>query len=152
MKVGDKVRVVSGQYLEKFKGMTGEIVETTDDALFGSVVKFKEWGKGWNDWGRGWIDNDYWYLFLHDLEVVRIAPSKSAIRQLHPARTITPGARTILKHLRRRSISPVEAFSNYGTMRLAPRIHELRKAGFNIRTRLLRDEAGHQYARYSLAR
>lgn len=64
---------------------------------------------------------------------------------------MTPVARTILKHLKARgSISPVEAFANYGTLRLAPRIHELRQAGHGITTEVRKDEAKHSYARYSL--
>ena len=66
--------------------------------------------------------------------------------------SVSPGAKTILKHLiSRGSISPVEAFSSYGTLRLAARIHELRQDGVTIKTEIRGDAAGHRYARYTLA-
>ena len=66
-------------------------------------------------------------------------------------RPITPGSKTILRHLiRRGSISPVEAFASYGTLRLAARIHELREAGNVIKTQIRADAANHRYARYTL--
>lgn len=57
----------------------------------------------------------------------------------------------ILKHLRhRRSISPLEALSTYGTMRLAAQIFDLREAGFDIDTVEKVDEEGTKYVRYYL--
>jgi hypothetical protein len=58
----------------------------------------------------------------------------------------------ILKHLRaRKSISPMEALASYGTTRLAAAIFKLRRAGFDITTQINHDQAGHGYARYTLA-
>lgn len=55
----------------------------------------------------------------------------------------------ILSHLRRRgSISPLEAMSTYGTMRLAAQIYDLREAGFNIRSVEKTAEDGQTYTRY----
>ena len=55
----------------------------------------------------------------------------------------------ILAHLRRRgSISPLEAMSTYGTMRLAAQIFDLREAGFNIRSVEKTAEDKHKYTRY----
>lgn len=57
----------------------------------------------------------------------------------------------ILKHLRARlTISPIEALANYGCLRLAAAIHELRKAGHAILTHHNVDQSGHRYARYEL--
>lgn len=62
-----------------------------------------------------------------------------------------PSDKIILKHLKRRkSISPMEALASYGCARLAPRIFNLRQAGYNISTQINRDEPGHRYARYTL--
>ena len=62
-----------------------------------------------------------------------------------------PSDRIILKHLlKRSSISPMEALASYSCARLAPRIFNLRKAGYKISTQINRDEPGHRYARYTL--
>lgn len=62
---------------------------------------------------------------------------------------LKPLGKKILLHLRkRRSISPLEAFSTYGTMRLAAQIHDLREAGFQIDTIEKTAEDGQKYARY----
>lgn len=63
--------------------------------------------------------------------------------------SLTPLAKSILLHLRKRgSVSTLEAWSAYGTMRLAPAIYELRKAGYDIASHLKTDEVGHRYTRY----
>lgn len=55
----------------------------------------------------------------------------------------------ILAHLRRRgSISPLEAFSTYGTMRLAAQVYDLREAGFTINSVEKTAEDGQKYTRY----
>jgi hypothetical protein len=65
---------------------------------------------------------------------------------------LTPQARTVLSHLKKRSISPMEAMITYGISRLASCIHEIRKrAGYDVETVVKHDEHGHKYARYSLA-
>ena len=65
--------------------------------------------------------------------------------KLHPSDHI------ILKHLKKRgSISPMEALASYSCARLAPRIYNLRQAGYPITTQINRDEPGHKYARYTL--
>lgn len=66
------------------------------------------------------------------------------------APTLTPTDQLILKHLQKRgSISPVEAFAAYGRQIIATSIHRLRNMGHIIETELMRDEAGHRYARYT---
>lgn len=61
-----------------------------------------------------------------------------------------PFERIILRHLKARgSISPMEALTSYGTSRLAPKILNLRKAGYDITTEIMKDEPGHRYARYT---
>lgn len=65
---------------------------------------------------------------------------------------LKPTTRTILSHLEKRgTISPMEALTSYGNMRLAAAIHDLRKVGYDISTTMKHDEGGHSYARYSLA-
>lgn len=44
----------------------------------------------------------------------------------------------------------MEAQVTYGIQRLAARIHELRRAGFKIKTEHRRDEMSKAYARYIL--
>lgn len=58
-------------------------------------------------------------------------------------------ARIVLKHLKRKSITSIEAFTMYRITRLAARVHELRKAGWTIDTKIEKNERAH-YARYSL--
>jgi hypothetical protein len=59
----------------------------------------------------------------------------------------------VLKHLKaNKSVSPMEALIVYGISRLASCIHEIRrKAGYNVECVINQDDAGHKYARYSLA-
>lgn len=65
---------------------------------------------------------------------------------------MTPQAQKVLKHLKRKkTITPLEAIGVFGIYRLAARIFELRKAGFNVITKMNMDEQGRPYARYSLA-
>lgn len=59
---------------------------------------------------------------------------------------------TLLKHLKRKSISPFEALLVYGISRLAARVEELRKDGHPIKTNMKTDENGKRYARYVLSR
>jgi hypothetical protein len=62
---------------------------------------------------------------------------------------LKPQTRTVLAHLESGdSISPLEAWAVYGISRLAARIYDLRKAGYEIERELRRDKAGHPYARY----
>lgn len=64
--------------------------------------------------------------------------------------SLTPQARRVLKHLERRSITPLEALGVYGIFRLAARIWEIREAGFNVLTTYRTDNKGKQYASYTL--
>jgi len=64
-----------------------------------------------------------------------------------------PQTRRVLSHLESvGSISPLEAFGVYGITRLAARINELRRVGFNVVTDMRQDAKGTRYASYSLAR
>ena len=55
----------------------------------------------------------------------------------------------ILQHLQAgNKITPLEALQSYGTIRLGAYIHELRKAGYNIRTNIIRTFSGKTYAEY----
>ena len=60
-------------------------------------------------------------------------------------------ARTILEHLKRGDdITPYGAQYEYGIMRLAARIEELRQAGHKIHTEMDKSPNGKRYARYRL--
>jgi len=64
---------------------------------------------------------------------------------------LKPLGKKVLNYMRTRgAISPLVAFSTYGTMRLAACIHDLREAGFTIITTMKEDEEGDKYASYSL--
>lgn len=57
----------------------------------------------------------------------------------------------IRRHLESgRTITPLEALHEYGTIRLGAYIHELRKEGLKIRTKMVRSFNGKTYAEYSL--
>lgn len=58
----------------------------------------------------------------------------------------------ILKHLSTgRSITPLSALNRWGCFRLAPRIRELREAGYRIETHIIK-RGGKRYAGYMLDR
>jgi len=58
---------------------------------------------------------------------------------------------TILEHLEKYDgISPLEALQLYGIFRLAPRVNELRNAGFPITSKLVKGANGKHFARYTL--
>lgn len=63
---------------------------------------------------------------------------------------LKPQARRILRHLEKDSISPMEALMVHGIYRLSASIHEIRKEGFNVFTRMHKDASGKKYARYYL--
>ena len=59
----------------------------------------------------------------------------------------------ILAHLEKgRSITPIYALNNFGCMRLASRIEELRSKGYRINTRMVKNRSGARYASYSLVK
>ncbi|CAB4169952.1 Helix-turn-helix domain containing protein [uncultured Caudovirales phage] len=64
---------------------------------------------------------------------------------------LKPQARRILMHLEKDSISPMEALIVHGIYRLSASIHELRKEGFNVFTKMHKDASGKKYARYHYA-
>ena len=57
----------------------------------------------------------------------------------------------ILKHLQKRSITPLDAFTLYGCMRLAARIQDLKEKGHEILT-TIEKQNGKKFARYTLIR
>lgn len=58
----------------------------------------------------------------------------------------------IIEHLTKYgSISPLEARHVYGIERLASRIDELKKAGFQVSTVYKKDAKGKRYAEYAFA-
>lgn len=55
----------------------------------------------------------------------------------------------ILEHIRLKWITPIEALEQYGCLRLAARIHDLRKKGHRILMERV-EENGKSFARYIL--
>lgn len=55
----------------------------------------------------------------------------------------------ILQHLKKSPITPMEALSNYGCLRLAARISDLRERGHKIETVMV-DQGKKRFARYHL--
>lgn len=67
--------------------------------------------------------------------------------------TLKPQAKTILTHLRNHDhISPMKALGVYGISRLAACIYEIRQAGYEVAAEFKRDDQGHKYTKYSLAK
>lgn len=65
--------------------------------------------------------------------------------------SLKPLGKKTLNYLRTRgSLTPLVFFSTYGSMRLSAQIHDLREAGFDIRTTMKEDEEGSKYASYRL--
>ena len=56
----------------------------------------------------------------------------------------------ILQHLRKSPLTPLEALSLYGCFRLGARVHELRREGHRIESRMVQSNGKH-YAEYRLA-
>ncbi len=57
----------------------------------------------------------------------------------------------VKKHLMSgKTITPVEAMHQYGTIRLGAYVHRLRQEGMPIRTKMVRSLNGRPYAEYSL--
>lgn len=57
----------------------------------------------------------------------------------------------ILAHLRSgHTLTPLEALDMFGCFRLGARIGELREAGLDIKTEIVRTSTGKRVARYSL--
>jgi hypothetical protein len=66
---------------------------------------------------------------------------------------LKPQAKTVLVHLRNHDhISPMKALGVYGISRLAACIFEIRKAGYRVSAEFKRDDQGHKYTKYSLAK
>lgn len=55
----------------------------------------------------------------------------------------------ILKHLKRAPLTPLQALQKYGIYRLAARINDLRRRGYQIKTKLKRRN-GKEFASYSM--
>lgn len=55
----------------------------------------------------------------------------------------------ILKHLKKKPITPLQALNLYGCFRLAARINNLRESGLNIKTESV-TKNGKTFAKYSL--
>jgi hypothetical protein len=56
----------------------------------------------------------------------------------------------VLRHLKRGSITPIQALNHYSCFRLAAVIYRLRGEGYNIRKQDCRNKDGNPYAKYWL--
>jgi len=57
----------------------------------------------------------------------------------------------ILAHLKKKTITPIEALELYGCFRLGGRIYDLKKDGYNIKTTMVTNGDGtKRFARYKL--
>lgn len=64
---------------------------------------------------------------------------------------LKPLGKKTLHYLRTRgSLTPLVFWSTYGSMALAQQIHDLRDAGFKIKTTMKTDEEGSTYPSYTL--
>lgn len=65
--------------------------------------------------------------------------------------TLKPLGKKTLNYLRNSgTLTPLVAFSLWGTMRLSAQIHDLREAGYEIDTEIRVDEEGQRYSAYTL--
>jgi hypothetical protein len=59
----------------------------------------------------------------------------------------------ILKALKRGAkLTPIDALARFGCFRLSARILDLKAAGHNIKTKIIKSANGKQFAQYSLPR
>jgi hypothetical protein len=80
-------------------------------------------------------------------EMFEAVVSPSIVKDLR----LKPQTKTVLRHLRKgQHISPMQALVVYSISRLAPCIHDIRRAGYNVSTEVKRDAQGHKYAQYVL--
>jgi Helix-turn-helix domain len=64
---------------------------------------------------------------------------------------LKPLTKKTLTYLRTRgALTPLVFWSTYGSMALAQQVHELRKAGFEVKTTMKTDEEGSTYPSYTL--
>lgn len=144
LKVGDRVKVIGVQDLAR--ELVGKIGEVFDFDLGEPCVDFGTSYGEWNGWSTG--TRTHCWMF----EPGKLALVSDTVPTIASDLKLTPQARTILEHLKRRQhISPAEADRVYGITRLASCIHEIRrKAGYPVKTTVKRDDVGHKYANYAL--
>jgi len=63
---------------------------------------------------------------------------------------MTPQEKTILNHLKDRTITAMESVQMYGIYRLSARIYNLRQLGYNIVSHRMRTAEGKNFAKYQL--
>lgn len=72
-------------------------------------------------------------------------------RALPNEENLKPLAKKTLHYLRTRgALTPLVFWSTYDSMALAQQIHELRKAGFTVKTTMKTDEEQKRYPSYTL--
>ena len=153
LNIGDRVMIVDCEYADRVAGATGVVAKFNHGRMPYVRLDNSEPYSGWN------IDSA-----TRAVRLSREAPMVSpTITYTAPATTIgatptlsddlnlKPQARKILSHMKRgNTISPLEAQNVFGVYRLAASIHDIRSAGYRVRTLHKRDEVGHKYARYEL--
>ena len=58
----------------------------------------------------------------------------------------------ILRAMRRRWVTPMDALDNFGSFRLAARVADLRRLGYEVESRWQKTSGGHQVKAYRIAR
>jgi hypothetical protein len=148
LKVGDRVRVLTSPYGNAVVGR-----EAVVDAL-GHKVGVLAFYK--NVPSMAWVNGNrvrclYFGVNTHVEKIVEENISLG-VPSIADDLRLKPQARKVLAHLRAgKSISPLEAQNVYAVYRLAASIYEIKNAGYKIAKVIKQDEAGHKYARYSLA-
>lgn len=144
-KVGDKV-LLTGNYdlPDGLPSLPAAIIHGVDrDGDY--ILQFTGCTTGHNANEHHSIRKDLWFAGEHRVVAAPVVAVKPDTSKLHPSDKV------ILKHLKKRgSISPMEALASYSCARLAPRIFNLRQAGYPISTKINQDAPGHRYARYTL--
>lgn len=134
--VGDNVVIKDSHYASKARGLSGVVIHVSTHPQRISIVKCKNFTRvhGFN--------NDEWCVLMDDLQ-----RTPSVADDL----TLPPQSKAILRHLKKHGhVSPAKALIVYGISRLADCIYRIRKIGYNVDVKLLKDDQGHKYAYYEL--
>ncbi len=139
MEIGSRVQFVRNNGRGGEFGLKGDTGTVVDYAVSGHLeVRLDRSGQRW----------------FASRSALRRLPAKSTKRpSIASEVSLKPFTKTVLLHLRKRgSITPLESLAAYGSARIAPQVHELRKAGYPVETQKGKDGGGHRYTRYVLAK
>jgi hypothetical protein len=137
-KVGDRVRVAVTDYDKdgwgKQSGDVGTVSRVYAGSFFPVEVTFDQPAHASTN------------LYEHS-DLMSLTKVPSAADDLR----LTPQAKTVLRHLKHHGrITPMKAMVNYSITRLSSCIHEIRKVGYDVKTEVQSDDAGHKFANYTM--